>query len=78
MAKEACEALLVRAKQLLKLLSGKVYLGGSSTKRPAPKEGPKVWLKKKKCVWAQSVIKDDDDEGEDDNGTRQKMKDRSH
>ena len=42
-AKEVCEAFVIRAKQLSKLLSGKVYLGGSSMKRLAPeqKEGPK-------------------------------------
>ena len=81
-AKEVCEAFVVRAKQLSKLLSGKVYLGGSSTKRLAPeqKEGPKQQLKKKKRVRAQSAIKDDDDNNnaEDDNGTRQKVKDCSH
>ena len=76
MAKEACEAFVVRAKQLLKLLLGKVYLSSSSMKRLAPKEGPKLWLKKKKSVWAQLAIKDDNnDKGEDDNGTRWKVRD---
>ena len=31
-AKEACESFKVRAKQLSKLLSGKVYLGGTTMK----------------------------------------------
>ena len=44
-AKEACMAFKVRAKQLSKLLSGKVYLGGTVMKCPAPKEGPKSPLK---------------------------------
>ena len=52
MAKEACEAFEVRAKQLSKLLSGKVYLGRSTMKRPAPKrEGrPQAMLEmQEKC-----------------------------
>ena len=54
----------MRAKQLSKLLSGKVYLGGSSTKRLAPeqKEGLKQHLKRKKSVRAQSTIKDNEDD----------------
>ena len=79
-AKKACEAFVIRAKQLSKLQSGKVYLGGPSAKRsPEQKEGPKQRLKKKKSVRAKSAIKDDEDEEEEDyNGTRQKMKDQSH
>ena len=55
----------MRAKQLSKLLSGKVYLGGSSTKRPAPEQkGLKQCLKKKINVRAQSAIKDNDDDND--------------
>ena len=65
-AKEACTAFEVRAKQLFKLLLGKVYLGGAATKCPAQKEGPKSLLKKKKSVRAQSAIKEGNDNDGDD------------
>ena len=41
-AKEACTAFEVRAKQLFKLLLGKVYLGGAATKCPAQKERSQI------------------------------------
>ena len=48
MAKEACTMFEVQAKQLLKLLSGKVYLGGTSGKQPSTEsQGPKHKKKQK-------------------------------
>ena len=53
MAKEACTTFEVQAKQLLKLLSGKVYLGGTGGKQPSTgSQGPKQ--KKQKCSMAEA------------------------
>ena len=41
-AKEMCTAFEVRAKQLSKVLSGKVYLSGATTKMPSPEGGPQI------------------------------------
>ena len=62
--KEACETFKVRAKQLSKLLYGKVYLSRTTMKRQAPEEkkGPKQCLKCKKSVKAQSAIKEGNDD----------------
>ena len=67
--KDACQLFDVWAKQLSKVLSGKVYLRGTAQKKWKADAGPKEWLNKCKSHKSSTAVKEpEDDDDKDDNG----------
>ena len=76
-AKEACQLFNVQVKQLLRVLTGRKYLGGGDKKETGPKTRGKKW----KSVTSSSEmkkVKTKEDNDDDNNTSHQKVKDRPH
>ena len=62
--KDTCQLFDVQAKQLSKLLLGKMYLGGSGQRKWKSNTGPRTWLKKHETQKSSTNVKRS--EGDDD------------